>query len=77
LKEADRLSRYEEEIRHWTEGLGRDDPAAPLLARLLEVDRAAAVMLERAAIPPPTPPFTVPLAFTFGSIVFGMATEVS
>jgi hypothetical protein len=74
--QADRLRRYEEEVRHWTEGAGKDDPAAPLLARLLEVDRAAAVMLERAAAPPPTPPFIVPLAFTFGSVVFGMATEV-
>ena len=60
---VDRLQAYEREIEYWLAGPGRDHPHAPLLARILEVDRGAAVMHGRgeASIAPPARAAVLPM----------------
>ena len=45
--QEDRLRRYDEEIKYWTEGEGRNHPHASLIVRLLEIDKSIAVMYGR------------------------------
>lgn len=44
---ADRLRRYDEEIRYWTSGPGSSHPHAPIIANVLIIDKSVAVMLGR------------------------------
>lgn len=79
--QQDRLRRYDEEIEYWTTGPGRGHPHAPIIVRLLEIDKSVAVMLGRGdvrvAVPTVAPavPFIGFLPVLFGMTVFGVHVE--
>lgn len=53
--QKNRLMAFDREIEYWTTGEGKDHPAAPLLARILEADKNIAVAYgdETFAVAPP------------------------
>jgi len=48
--QRDRLARYDEEIRYWTEGDGKNDPYASVIVRILQIDKSIAVMYGRSDV---------------------------
>ncbi len=79
--QEDRLRRYDEEIAYWTTGPGRNHPDAAVIVRILEIDKAIAVMLGRpdvrvtAPAVRPTIPVMASLPLMLGVVWFGSASE--
>jgi len=81
--QTDRLARYDEEIEYWTTGPGSTHPGAPIIVRLLQIDKSIAVMLGRSDVrvtaPVRPPAARIPLMFAppllLGTIIVGTQVE--
>jgi len=66
-----RLDAYDREIDYWVTGEGKNSPYAPLIARILEIDRMIAVLYGKGGVRA-TQPAYIPISLVSGIVGLGL-----